>query len=1434
MSLGQGINIKLFSGQTPWHEQFYSSTCDQMYIGGQHGGAGKTNCPYVNHKDWGTQVGTNDSVYNLQHGMIDKDFFNKWYKTRPYDLRQTGADVLKAYDEGKYDTGLAAPGVAKTYWNNKTATFDSWADKGNEYLAGGYDQKYGANGWDWALQSCRQEYGSYLNSDVKCDDPVCQMEKVAQTNPVYFESGCNTELHHSCVSDEIAKAVLVPIGEAVAAVAIGALTGGAGDAALAGADAAAAAGEAIGEDLGASAVEAAAQKGEEDAVEMTERNIERELQKEGEGAAEDAPPKEGKGGDDEAGDDDGDDPMDEDDSDPNVKRNACRNYKSGGLARSAAITKNRVGLLSRAKAFGRDTSYLAKIKRAEGKMAKARAAAGLAEKGRGVAATTSAMTKVGGLAGAVAVTSANYGITSLYDYTHHKANSGFVLDPGGEFKAGKGLVKGAESVYNDEFDDGYSKCQKQYAKGQVTQREQESIDVLCREQATQKAAEEMHNNISSYDAGQTIAADAQLASNYKKIQRAFAAKKALNDLKAVGRKGFNAAKEEGENPFIKDLGGVGKDGKRDVGGATKQMLRCNKLSTAANVAMITGAGALADSVAHEDCYTCSGNVVQEDSSVADNPFASGLGIQPEKPYTDPSKSNGSVFPRWNADIVKPYCFIPNRRGASDYCPIFGDTLKYEKQDPNWSTNESTEYQKYKGAILGTTDFEVPESRPFWTLNDLQSRIQTGKQGLHHNIEGDTDPQFWGQIGGLWPAFQDQPAEVSSTQGGRMWTNYGYVCNYNHTDDFIMNPIQAQNFLDMTVGPIDTASILQGGTANNTCAVPLLLKDLKDGVTTPGQPETVYSRTGCMTAPQDGNFGGTTLSAPTSFSDLTVEDKIKYYFANDNETRLNVLGQGMANQYYRANIIPVPSDPNIPYNQNFQYLDPGSKDNTALLPDPDPQFTGSMPWFAKGKNSYNYTQYQQDFDANTASYKLPATFWYEHETFNKIMADYCIRKGPRYQYPDGEKIPSEEAYVASHCKLVGGVASDGSPATSNKSPSNKNAIRQYCPNIFVGSAGGFAGTSPSDMTLKSFCYNCSDAELEASLPEIPAPEAVCSRWYKGMVDSYKNLSRITKQNPTQIFKEYHNAVDEYCNDPRHRDLEECACHNADNVNNPTTYNSYFDTWSSFENTNMGTKGMKYCWLTPCVPESGEFTSLANESVKSFKDPAAYADHYMQDPTSPWVGKCPEMACQEFLIYTDNTNLTDTHINDGIKACGGDTLSNEGFICNPDTGECEASGRYISNTDSEYSQTKATCKKKCQKRGPSAPPCLQQYWICKDGKLEKTYDQEYSQFWSGHEASPGSCNKYKPKTASPGNSPGIIDVTSPTAFKKYSDTCTIGSYTPDRDTDDEEEDKKLIIIIIAIITSLLLIVLSYLFLIKPNLKKKNKKNTHINTSHKLVTK
>tara|TARA_A100001015_G_scaffold300531_1_gene386062 strand:+ start:574 stop:1743 length:1170 start_codon:yes stop_codon:yes gene_type:complete len=379
---------------------------------------------------------------------------------------------------------------------------------------------------------------------------------------------------------------------------------------------------------------------------------------------------------------------------------------------------------------------------------------------------------------------------------------------------------------------------------------------------------------------------------------------------------------------------------------------------------------------------------------------------------------------------------------------------------------------------------------------------------------------------------------------------------------------------MTVGPIDTLDPTLSGAMSETCAQPMVFADIRTSIgdhTIKGNPRTAYSKFGCA-------LDQSTEYDASDFSSKSLSDKMSYYFSNDAGTREMALGQGIQNEHYEANIIPVPTNPNIPYNRNFRWGGTGN-DITALLPDKNPQFTGQLPWFRDAGNSFSYPNFADSNNPELADYKLPSTFWYEHPTFNKIMADYCIRKGPKFNY-GSKSDDTPENIAASNCQLPHSFEVEGAPNSAY-------STRKYCPNMFLPKPGG-KGTSKE--LGKAECYNCSEAEIETVKTGIPNPSDVCDRWYAGMISAYKNLSNITKQNPTYILDEYHKAVDEYCNIPEHRDLVECSCHNADNINNPTKYGGYFELWSSFENSNMGTKGMKYCWLTPCVPDSGGFLHL----------------------------------------------------------------------------------------------------------------------------------------------------------------------------------------------------------------------------------------------------
>ena len=354
MSHSQGLNIKLYSGKEPWDSQFYSSTCDSLYVGGSDP---KTNCPNIYHEYFGVMPNENNprsTVQNIQDGNIDRDFFKTWFKKRPIQTSATGADIADLVGSDQ----VLSPGSARTYWNvtKNPNMLRDWSDGGEgKYITDGFQVldeggkyrgggKYGANGWDWALQACRQEYGSYVNPDVKCDDPVCQTESVAVTNPAYFESGCTLNLHGSCVSSTIAKAVAEPIADAVIFAGITVLTGGSGDAAIlgeiaaegAGAGAAAAAGETAGESVAEGLTDetldaGADASGEEGAVQnAAESDIRAELESIEEHEGEDA----------------------EETAARNAKKNACQNYKKGGLGKSASIASQRSTALGRGLKWG--------------------------------------------------------------------------------------------------------------------------------------------------------------------------------------------------------------------------------------------------------------------------------------------------------------------------------------------------------------------------------------------------------------------------------------------------------------------------------------------------------------------------------------------------------------------------------------------------------------------------------------------------------------------------------------------------------------------------------------------------------------------------------------------------------------------------------------------------------------------------------------------------------------------------------------------------------------------------------------------------------------------------------------------------------------------------------------------------------------------------
>ena len=972
------------------------------------------------------------------------------------------------------------------------------------------------------------------------------------------------------------------------------------------------------------------------------------------------------------------------------------------------------------------------------------------------------------------------------------------------FSSGKGLVSNQES-YDSAYTDSYNRCSKSIPDN-LTEKERRLRTDKCRAVAAKEAGMAVRNLAASeVSDAQNIKNDINLAQNYEKLANLSRQFKGLAQLKYYGASELGG----GVNPFLGALKGGGK-GIKGLGGSLAQALKCNPATTLLDAAEIVGSGYLGNKLAHEICYTCKGNYVQESNKGTGwIPFVGSHldKLKPEKPYL--GSPDDAPIPRWTRDFVKPYCFVPNRRGGSGYCPIFGNTQKLEKKDPNWATNDDPEFQKYQASILGTTDYEFPAQRPFWTLKDTYARIQTAATGLHTQLTGDTDPRFWGKPGGLEPAVDgvETAPYMNLNDGARKWTNYGYVCNYNHTDDFVTNPIQAQNFLDMTVGPIHTLNPGKSGALTKTCTEPLVLNDLRQlsgDFTSSGRPSTVYSRVACEASQQDSKetFG------TQEFSQMTVAEKIGYYFKNPAQNRYQVLGMGDAGGHYAANIIPVPSDPNIPYNQNFATVELDSG-GTSLLPDQNPKFSGQSPWFTQSAEDYTPIDYEKNTDPETATYKLPSTYWYEHDTFNKVMADYCVRSGPKIGHPDSGDNYDAETATATTCLLMGGV--NNTPPSAAHVPGSPNSVRTYCPNMFLSKAG-MPNLSPSRIgedksSLTDFCYNCSSQETIALVPNIPMPTDVCGRWYKGMIDAYENLSVITKQNPTGIFKEYNKAVEEYCNVPEHRDLQECACANADNPNNPSQYNKSFELWSTLENTNIGTKGMKYCWLTPCMPAAGEFESFQAEGVPIFKDPGAYVNSARQDGASPWLGKCPKLACEEFLVFTEGSTLTDTDINEGIHSCGKETVANTGWAC--EDGKCVSAGRYVGADDPAYSRTEATCKEKCLAKYAGGPACVQQYWECRDGKLDKS--NQYSSFWSGMAASPGSCDRFIPRTGPPSNQISIIDVSDPEQFRNESEKCIIGPYEPADDSDYDAERKGIAITLI-IVVGILCVLLCYILFIR----------------------
>ena len=1303
MSLGQGINIKLYSGKEPWDQQFYSSTCDNLFIGGQGGGKANSNCPYVHHKDMGVinQFGnsfTGAENVVLSEGQLSPDYFNKWFKNRPFDLNDKGVSINNS------------PGVQNAWYQMDQDVMKNWNEKAKGLSSQGYNNM-GGNAWDWALETCRNEYGAYLNPDVKCDDPVCKMESIAQTNPVYFESACQPTLHSSCVRGEVAKSIAVPVAEALILVAAGIATGGTVDGALVSADLAAESAEVAAEEtaeelitgLTEDAFESGVTTAEEDGAEAGETIEENAARKAEEQAEKDAANKAAE----EVADE-------------------CTNFNKSGVAKSAEIAKSRGAII-------------------EGLATGARATK------NAIVATGKSLGKLSLLAAGALTIEASGGVKDAYEESFNK-----------NYKACISLLDKKYKISNLEADNPNSPENKSECKIEA--------GTIATGDATQAMGKGYASSVTDYNK----------ANNYETVANALQEAMTLKQIEQAGN-------------LVSGVKGV-----RAAGGL-KNFANCNKVSTAAQLAATATGALIADSVAHEECYTCEGQSVRIDKGDAWNPLKPGIGVEPEIPYKD------NDLPAYNQEIVKPYCFIPNRRGSENYCPIFGDTAKFEndwytddgklvKGDANWFMSKNPVYQKYQGSILGTTDYEVPENRPFWTLKDLQSRVQTGKQALHSIIEGDTLPAFWNKQAGLDPASEEAASstEVNAAgTGGRKWTNYGYVCNYNHTDDFITNPIQAENFLNMTVGPIDTLDPMTSGAMSETCAKPMVFADIRNhdagsnNDKIEGEPRTAYSKFGCA-------LDQSTEYDSSKFSTMSLSDKIAYYFSKGKGEREMVLGQGTSNEHYESNIIPVPTNPNIPYNRNFRW---GGTDGdiTALLPDKNPQFTGQLPWLRDATSSFSYPDFANTNNPELADYKLPSTFWYEHPTFNKIMADYCIRKGPRFNYgPASDHTP--ENSTASHCQLPHSFEVEKLPGEPVNSPSlNKNAIRQYCPNMFLPRAGA-ASDPKKGSPVKDECYNCSAAEA-ILVDQVPKPSEVCDRWYAGMISAYKNLSNITKQNPTYILDEYHKAVDEYCNIPEHRDLQECSCHNADNMNNPTKYGGYFDLWSSFENSNMGTKGMKYCWLTPCVPDSGGFLGTLQESIINFKDPAAYVNSNRQVAGSSWKGKCPHVNCEEFLMFTDNTQLTDTHINEGISACAGQTVSNEGYVCGDD-GKCKPGGRYINSSDPIFHQTEATCKQKCKGKGPSRPACIETYYKCQNGQLVEVDEYETGQFWKGE----GDCDTYIPTFQPPAGSsiPSIIDVTSPANFDKYSSMCQKETmYSPST----MEDDKKSIIIFL-----ILLIVIS----------------------------
>ena len=1262
MSAGQGINLKLFSGVVPWQERFYSSTCDSLFIGGQGdldgtvNASNRTNCPVVNHSDMGKYQNT---LVGKREGMLDDSFFNKNFTSRPYAVTKTDIQDPASYKWYNYinDSNKSWVAEQKTFLSQGKEMYGQNATVNKAGVIEKIPSTGGSNAWDWALNECRNTYGDYVNASFACDDPVCQMETIAQTNPAYFESACNYYYDSACERDEILKAVAIPAGMIALDAAVAVASGGTGAPLIvAGRIGARVAAETALKAAVRTAARAAGTQVQKRAVATLARRAANQLRQQTARAA---------------------------------QRAASGGVRSGGRRSTArAITRS---------------STVAEKQALQEAQKKWVCASSYASN----SATTQALTAARALKRAKQI----------------KKVAQVAIPVAGATGLGVGLyrkVEGKEAKYG----------------------------------------------------GLDLNSDTMTYVEY-------------------GAMGGGALAAKGGWGVYSQLKNANVLSRKDA--LLKKACPDSLLANALNVGTSAYVGT---QVAKEYCYSCLPNIQYFQSDDVKN-----------------KGFNQFNFPIYNQEFVKPYCFVPNRRGSENYCPVFGDQLALEKGTitPQGERIPGSKYNimdtlsdtalRYQGSILGTTDYEKPESRPYWSLDDTHSRVVSGQQALHNIIEGDTRPDMWGT-----GVAQQPNIESLSSSGKRNWNNYGYVCHYNHTDDFITNPVQAENFLSMTVGPIST---IDANKYSGFCASPLLLKDLREidplnGTYIAGNPKNVYfnecTSSNNIRPNQNSQYRPEVQSSQftqsllvdeakglvkdrkghsVDITNMPLKDKINYFYDGNTSypTRENVLGQYA---YALSNITPLPTNPNIPYNTDFQFSD----DYGSVLPSNKPMWSGSAPWLRP-----NQTSLQQLTSATRSNdkYKLPLTYWYEHDTFNKVMADYCIRKGPKIPNKmDVTKEITSEDIAGSSCSLLSQTSARDKTLEDRDNPINEFADRTYCPNMFVQQAGGTTGTSDT-----VGCYNCSTAEGEAALRMnnnvMPTPTDVCGKWYEGMIMAYRNLSTITQQNPTHIFSEYNKAVKEYCNQPKHRDLAECSCYNADNVNNPSS--RWFDLWSSIENNVPGVKGMNYCWLTPCKADQGSFHGVNNESFINFKNPASYVNALNQGDF-PWKGKCPNLSCQEFLIFTDNTNLDDVTINSGIHACGSETASQHGYACNQVTGQCERGGLYIGQQDPVYNMTEKTCKEKCQKMPPGTVECVPQYYQCMDGEFKET--DQYTNFWNGH------------SVCSLPNPPGVFEYTSAPARE----ICRQKPFTPV----EEENLSKFIYILILVIVFVLLSFLIYFTMIR----------------------